>query len=141
MWWYLFFVILIIILSVPLTIQAKISFNVMNMAGEFSIKIWFIKLTKVKVKIKKNYIYITKKGITYKEKLAPNNIDIVFVLNLLKGLYFRSMLINFSEKAEIGYKNNAMTTAFACASLDLAFKGKSLFLEERKAPNVSSSSS
>lgn len=123
MWWYLFFVLIIFILSVPLVYQAQIKFNVMNMSGEFSIKIWFIKLTKVKVKIKKNYIYVTKKGITYKEKLAPNNVDIIFILNLLKSLYFRGVLIRFDETAEIGYLNNAMTTAFATTATDLIIKG------------------
>ena len=122
MYWYLFFVVFIFVVTIPLKFHTWFKFNILNMSGEIYVTIMGIKIIKLKVKIKNNYIYITKKGITYKEKLTPSNIDVVFVLNLINALYFRCRLYSMAQTSEIGYVNNALTTALFTASTDILFK-------------------
>lgn len=122
MYWYLFFVILILIFTFPIKCRTWFKFNILNMSGEMFVTIIGLKVIKLKVKFKNNYIYVTKKGITYKEKLAPSNVDVVYVLNLINALYFRTRLYTFAENSEIGYKNNALTTSLMTASVDILFK-------------------
>ena len=122
MYWYLFFVLLILVITLPFKFRTWFKFNILNMSGEVFATIMGIKIIKIKVKVKNNFIYITKKGITYKEKLAPSNIDVIYVLNLINALYFRTRLYTFAETSEIGYKNNALTSALMTASVDILFK-------------------
>lgn len=123
MGWYLFFIILAVFLFVPINVRTSFKINVLKMAGEVCIKILGITFLKLKVKIKHNFVYITKKGITYKEKLTPSNINIVFLMNFISQMYFRIKLNMLSEEGECGVKENAFTTSMLCVTIDMLFKG------------------
>jgi len=122
MYWYLFFVLFILLLSAPIMFKTWLKLNILNMSGEVRVSLLCFHIIKFKFKVKNNYIYITKKGLTYKEKLTPSNIDVVFVLNLINALYFRTKIYTFAENTEIGYKNNALTTSIMTALVDVLFK-------------------
>lgn len=123
MYWYLFFVLLIIILTFPVQTKVVLKANVLNLSAQLFISILGVNLVKLKIKFKGNYVYITKGKYTYKEKLTPSNIDVVFAVNFVKLLYFRLQLLELTEESEIGYQNNAMTTSLGVASVDIITKG------------------
>lgn len=123
MYWYLFFVLLIIILTFPVKTKVVIKANVLNLSAQIFISLLGIKVLKLKVKFKGSYVYITKGKYTYKEKLTPSNIDVVFILNFVKLVYFRLHLLELIEESEIGYSNNAMATSMAVAGVDIITKG------------------
>lgn len=122
MFWYLFFVVVVLIIATPIKVRTIFNFNILNMSGNVFIGVGFFRLINLKVKIKNSYIYITKKGVTYKEKLTPTNVDVVFVKNLIKEIYFRTVLINLKEVSNIGVENNAMQTSLLSAVLDVVVK-------------------
>ena len=123
MYWYLFFVFFVLFITLPIKYKMVAKINLLNLSGEIFISILNISIIKLKIKIKKNFIYITKKGITYKQKLTPSNIDIIFVLNLIKEFYFRIKLVEIIETAEIGVKNSAFISAMSLVGFDLTSKG------------------
>lgn len=123
MYWYLFFVVFILFITLPIKYKVVAKINFLNLSGEIFISILNINIVKLKIKIKKNFIYITKKGVTYKQKLTPSNIDIVFVIKLINEFYFRIKLIEIIQTAEIGVKNSAYVSAMSLISFDLITKG------------------
>lgn len=123
MYWYLFFVILIIIITFPIKTKVVVKANILNLSSQLFISVLGIKILKLRVKFKGNYVYITKGKYTYKEKLTASNIDVVFLINFVKLLYFRLHLIELIEESEIGYSNNALTTSLGVASVDIIVKG------------------
>jgi len=123
MYWYLFFVLLILVLTFPIKTKVVFKSNILNLSSQIFISILGIKILKLKIKFKGNYVYITKGKYTYKEKLTPSNIDVVFVINFVKLLYFRLHLLELTEESEIGYSNNAMATSLGVASIDIICKG------------------
>ena len=122
MFWYLFFVLLILIISYPIKVNLVCKINVLNLTSEFYFGIFKYKVIKYRVKIKGKYLYITKKGKTYKEKFSPSNVDVDFVFKLIKELYYRINLVNIEEYTEIGYLLDAHKTAMATSSVDIILK-------------------
>lgn len=122
MFWYLFFAIVAIILFLPFNTRITVKLNVLNLSAELYIKLFAIKIIKLKIKIKGSYIYITQNGITYKEKLTANNVDVIFVKNFIWLLYFRMKLNELSLSGQYGIKTNAFHTAIVCATSDLIMK-------------------
>lgn len=123
MFWYLFFCILLIFLFLPFNTRLCVKVNALKIASEVSVKILCFQVLKMKIKVKGKYIYITKKGITYKEKLTTNNVDVVFGLNFILQMYFRIKLNEIYEAGQYGIKDDAFYTSMLCSSVDLVFKG------------------
>lgn len=122
MFWYLFFGIILIIVTFPINIKSIIKFNLLNLKSELYIEIYKIKLIKIKIKFKKGFVYITKNKITYKEKLTASNINVVFLINFLKNFYYRTIIMEISNINEIGIKDDAFHTAYICESVDIVLK-------------------
>ena len=123
MYWYLFFVVLILMLTFPVKTKAVFKANVLNLSSQVFVEVLGISFIKLKVKIRGNYVYVTKKKFTYKEKLTPSNVDVIFLFNFLKLLYFRLHLLELTQESEIGYSNNAMATSLGVAGIDIVSKG------------------
>lgn len=122
MFWYLFFGLVAIFLFLPFNTRVSLKLNVLNLSGELCVQVFAIKIIKLKIKIKGNYIYITKKGITYKEKLTANNVDVVFAMKFVVNLYFRIKLNEIFEAGQYGIKDNALSTSILCSCCDLLIK-------------------
>lgn len=123
MFWYLFFGILLMILFLPFNTRVCVKLNTLKIASEIYVKILCFQVLKLKIKVKGKYIYLTKKGITYKEKLTTNNADLVFGLNFVLQMYFRIKLNEIYEAGQYGIKDDAFYTSILCSSIDLIFKG------------------
>lgn len=122
MYWYLIFVFIILILSYPIKANLVCKINVLNLVAEMYVGIFKFKVIKLRAKIKGQFIYITKRGITYKEKFTPKNVDVDFVFKFLKELYYRVNLITLEEYTELGYKLDASKTAMSVSYADIIFK-------------------
>lgn len=122
MYWYLIFVFIAIILSYPITINMVCKINALNLVSEIYLGVFKFKVIKYRVKVKGQFVYITKKGITYKEKFTPKNVDVDFVFKLLKELYYRINLITLEEYSEVGYRLDASKTALSASYLDIILK-------------------
>ena len=123
MYWYLFFMLFVLVLSLPIKFKTIINFNLLKQFTEVNIKIFRLNIVKFRVKIKNNYIYLTKKAITYKQKFSTKNIEVVFVLKLIQELYYRIQLQEFEEIGEFGISDNAVATALFASSFDICLKG------------------
>ena len=51
------------------------------------------------------------------------NINIVFIINLIKSIYFRHQLLNCNLTSNFGFVLNSMVTATACGLIDVISKG------------------
>lgn len=122
MFWYLFFALVAIFLFLPFNTRVSLKLNVLNLSGELCVQIFAIKMIKLKIKIKGNFIYITKKGITYKEKLTANNVDVIFVIKFVANLYFRMKINEIFEAGQYGIKDDALSTSILCSGFDLLIK-------------------
>lgn len=123
MYWYLFFVLFIFLISLPIKTKTVIKGNILNLSAQMHISLFKFNIVKLKVKINGGFVYITKGKWTYKEKLTSSNINLVFLFNFLKELYFRTQLLELTQEADIGYKDNAMTTSLLVSGLDIVSKG------------------
>lgn len=122
MFWYLFFGLVAIFLFVPFNTRVSLKINALNLASEVCVKIFRFNVIKIKIKIKGDYIYITKKRVTYKEKLISNNVDVIFAIKFVSQMYFRIRLNEIYEAGEYGIKNNAFHTSILCEAVDILSK-------------------
>ena len=123
MYWYLFFVLFVMALTLPIKTKIVAKSNILNLSSQLSIEVFKLKILKLKIKFRGNYVYVTKGKYTYKEKLTPSNINVVFAINFIKLIYFRLQLLELIEESEIGYMNNALGTSLMVAGTDIITKG------------------
>ena len=75
-----------------------------------------------KFRIKHGYIYIYFKNKEIKEKISDKNINIIFVLNLIKQIYFRHQLLNCNLISNFGFILDSRVTATICGYIDVISK-------------------
>lgn len=122
MYWYLIFVAIIFLLIFPIRTKTFVDFDILKLKGRMYVKIFFIKVATVKLKIRKGYIYIYKGKKVYKEQLSMSNPDIKKAGNILQSLYYRIELESLTLKSEFGYVNDAMKTALITSGFDIIVK-------------------
>ena len=120
--WQISLIILIFLLIIPIPIKFNILFNILKLSGEIQVDIFKFINYKIKVKFKGQYVYVTKKNKTYREKLSAKNFNVAFVLQMIKQLYFRLVLDRLIFISENGYYNDAMVTALSTGVVDVVTK-------------------
>ncbi len=124
--WYLFFLfVLMIILWIilfPFLIKFDIRFNILRLKGSFTIKILNKFVLDYKIRIKHGYVYINHKNKERKEKISDKNINVIFILNLIKQLYFREQFVGIEIYSNFGYMYNAMITAVVSGGVEALTK-------------------
>lgn len=120
--WYLFFVLLLIIISTPIPLKFELSFDILHLKGEIKIKLINFNVLKTKVYVKNGYIFIQGKKHTRKEKLSIQNPNLQFFTQLIKSLYFRQQLVYLKVLSNFGYCNDAFITAMMASFNDILAK-------------------
>ena len=106
----------------PFLIKFEIKLNALKLKGGISLKFFNKIKLEFKFRIKNGYIYIYFKNKEIKEKLDNKNINIVFILNLTKQLYFRHQLLNLNITSNFGFVLDSMVTATTCGLIDVMSK-------------------
>lgn len=120
--WYLFFVLLLIVISTPIPLKFELSFDILHLKGEIKIKLIYIYVLKTKVFVKNGYIFIQGKKHTRKEKLSIQNPNLQFFTQLIKSLYYRQQLVYLKVLSNLGYCNDAFITAMMASFNDILAK-------------------
>jgi len=106
----------------PFLIKFDVKFNILKLKGYVAMKLLkFINL-EFKFRIKNGYIYIYFKNKEIKEKISNKNINLVFITNLIKQVYFRHQLLNFNLRSDFGFVLDSMVTAVGCGYIDVLTK-------------------
>ena len=106
----------------PFLIQFEIRCNILRLKGTVFVKFFNKIKLEIKFRIKNGYIYIYHKNKERKEKISNKNINIVFILNLVKQVYFRHQLLESSIISNFGYVHNSMLTANISGYVDVLSK-------------------
>lgn len=113
----------ILSLIYPFLVKIEVKMNVLKLKGSIILKLFNKLKLEFKFRIKNGYIYVYFKRKELKEKLSSKNVNVRFVLLLIKQFYFRQQLLNLKVKANFGYRLNAMTTAVNSGLIDVLCKG------------------
>ena len=106
----------------PFLIKFEIKCNILRLKGQLNI-IFFNKIKlDFKFRVKNGYIYIYFKNKEIKEKISNKNINIIFILNLIKQIYFRNQLLNCNLTSNFGFILDSMVTATTCGYIDVISK-------------------
>ena len=113
--WYLIFlfstIMNIMSLIYPFLVKFDVKFNTLKLKGSASIKVFNKIKFEIKFRIKHGYIYFYYKKKEIKEKISKKNINFVFIVTLIKELYFREQVLNIDFKSNFGYLNDSRVTA------------------------------
>lgn len=125
--WYLFFLFTVFLtiftLAYPFLVEFDIRLNVLKLKGRLKVKLFGIIKIEYKIRIKHGYIYINHKNLERKEKISATNINLMFLLDLVRQLYFRQQLITLGIVSNFGYSNDSCNTAVGCGAIDVISKG------------------
>ena len=106
----------------PFLIKFEIKCNILRLKGQLNI-IFFNKIKlDFRFRIKHGYIYIYFKNNEIKEKISNKNINIIFILNLIKQIYFRHQLLNCNLTSNFGFILDSCITATTCGYIDVLSK-------------------
>ena len=106
----------------PFLIKFEIKCNILKLKGVFLIKLFNKIKFDFKFRVKHGYIYIYFKNKEIKEKISDKNINIIFILNLIKQIYFRHQLLNCNLISNFGFVLDSMVTATTCGFIDVFSK-------------------
>lgn len=113
---------ILFLLIVPIPIGVELQFQVLKLSGEIKISVLKIFKIRRRVKFRGQYVYITNKKGTRREKLTSKNYNVAFILQFVRQTYFRILLRSLSFSSSIGYFNNSMVTALATSQVDIISK-------------------
>lgn len=124
--WYLFLMfaifLLLFLIIFPFLIEFDIRFNILRLKGSLTIKILNKYVIDFKIRIKHGYVYINHKNKERKEKISDKNVNVMFILNFIKQLYFREQFLNLEIHSNFGYMYDAMLTAVISGTIDVITK-------------------
>ncbi len=120
--WQIVLLIIIFLLIIPISIKVKLSFNILRLSGSVSITLFNIINFKLRVSFRGQYVYITRKNKTRREKLSSQNFNIALVIQLIRQLYFRTIINQLNFVSQSGYYNDAMITALESSIIDILSK-------------------
>lgn len=107
----------------PFLIKFEIKCNVLKLKGGISVKFFNKIKLEFKFRVKNGYIYIYFNNKERKEKIDKKNINIIFIVNLIKNIYFRHQLLNCNLTSNFGFVLDSCVTATTCGFIDVAAKG------------------
>ena len=107
----------------PFLIRVEIKLNALKLKGGLSVKFFNKIKFEFKFRVKNGYIYIYFNNKERKEKIDKKNINILFISNLIKQLYFRHQLLNCNLISNFGFMLDSMVTATTCGVIDVVSKG------------------
>ena len=120
--WQIILLIIIFLLIIPIPIKFKVVFNILRLSGAVEVAILKFINFKIRVRFRGAYVYITQNNKTRREKLTAKNFNIVFVVQIIRQLYFRTILRDLKFVGDVGYYNDAMVTAMASSAIDIVAK-------------------
>lgn len=124
--WYLIFLfiifLIIFILIYPFLLKFEIKLNVLKLKGLLIIKLFNKIKFEIKFRIKNGYIYLYFNNKEIKEKISNKNVNIKFVLNLIKQMYFRQQYISLGIFSNFGYVLDSCVTATGSGFIDVISK-------------------
>lgn len=120
--WQIILLIIIFLIIIPIPIKFKVVFNILRLSGEINISVFKFINYKSRVRFRGAYVYISHNGKTKREKITSKNFNIAFVLQLIRQLYFRTVLQSLNFVSDVGYYNDAMITAVGCGVIDIVSK-------------------
>ncbi|MBR6778788.1 MAG: hypothetical protein IKM43_01375 [Clostridia bacterium] len=106
----------------PFLLQFDVRFNILRLKGSVAIKIFNKFKFEFKIRIKNGYVYINHKKKIRKEKISNKNVKVLFILELIKQLYFREQVLQLNVVSNFGYVNNSATTAVTSGFIDVMCK-------------------
>jgi hypothetical protein len=106
----------------PFLIKFEIKCNILKLKGVFLIKLFNKIKFEFKFRIKNGYIYIYFKNKEIKEKISKQNVNVIFIFNLIKQIYFRHQLLNCNLISNFGYSLNSCVSATVCGYIDVFSK-------------------
>lgn len=115
-------IVLVMLLIYPFLIRFEIKCNILRLKGGVSVLLFNKKKTEYKFRVKNGYVYIYSNNKERKEKISNKNINIIFIMNLIKQAYFRHQLLNSSIISNFGYVLDSMITASVCGGIDVVSK-------------------
>lgn len=131
--WYLIFLFSTIMnilgLIYPFLISFDVRFNILRLKGNVTIKIFNKIKIEFNIRVKNGYVYINHRNKIRKEKISNKNINIIFIITMLKQLYFRAQFLSLDFKSNFGFVLDSCATAVVCGYIDVI--GKS-FLSKLK---------
>lgn len=107
----------------PFLIKFEIKCNVLKLKGGFIIKFFNKIKLEFKFRVKNGYIYLYFRNKEIKEKISDKNINIIFIINLVKSIYFRHQLLNCNLTSNFGFVLDSLVTATTCGFIDVMSKG------------------
>ena len=135
--WQIVLLIIIFLLIIPIPIKINLSFNILRLSGEMSLRILKLINYKIRVRFRGAYVYVTCNGKTRREKLTSKNYNVAFVMQLIRQLYFRVILTTLKFVSEEGYYNDAMITAIGSGLIDIVSKcAKGRILHNKKSAHI-----
>lgn len=120
--WQIILLIIIFLIIIPIPIKVKLKFNVLRLSGKAEVRIFKIFNYKIGVRFRGQYVFITTRKGTKREKLSAKNFNIAFVVQYIRQIYFRIIIKSLNVGSEEGYANSAMATALMCSITDVLFK-------------------
>lgn len=121
----------------PFLIKFDIRFNLIKLKGTVIFKFFNKIKFEFKIRIKHGYVYINHKNKERKEKISKKNINIAFILELVKQLYFREQFLDFIIHSNFGYVLDSCATAVGAGAIDVI--GKSVLMKiknNKKTANI-----
>lgn len=106
----------------PFLIKFDMRFNILKLKGTMSIKFFNKLKLELKFRIKNGYVYFYFNKKEKKEKISKKNINLIFIFNLTKHLYFRQQWLSFELKSNFGYVLDSCVTATACGFIEAVSK-------------------
>lgn len=135
--WQIILLIVIFLLIIPIPIKVKLSFNILRLSGEVFVRVLKIFKIKVRVRFRGSYVYVSSKKKTKREKLTSKNYNVVFLMQFIRQLYFRIIFTQLEFMCEVGYYNDALTTALGSGVVDIVSKGLSArILHNKKSAHI-----
>ena len=106
----------------PFLMKMDVRLNILRLKGIIKFTIFNKFKIEFKFRIKNGYIYIYHKRKERKEKLTSQNINVVFILNVINQFYYRQQLLNLDFSSNFGYKLDSCVTATTSGFIDVLSK-------------------
>ena len=120
---FLFFNFMNIMSSIyPFLMKMDVRLNILRLKGIIQFTIFNKFKFEFKFRIKNGYIYIYHKRKERKEKLTSQNINVVFIKNVINQFYYRQQLLNMDVSSNFGYNLDSCVTATTCGFIDVFSK-------------------
>lgn len=120
--WQIILLIIIFLVIIPIPIKFKLNFNILKLSGEFQLRFINFINYKIRVRFRGQYVYITRNEKARREKLTSSNFNVMFVMQLVRQLYFRIVLNSLHFVSDVGYYNDAFVTAVGTGVVDIVSK-------------------